>query len=90
MTFREDSVNEFLELFGEAKAQINSFEGCLELELLRDLDNPSVFTTRSIWANKSNLEAYRNSEFFRVTWRKAKDFFADKPMAFSSANAAPT
>ncbi len=32
---------------------------------------------------ESELEAYRNSELFKVTWAQAKLWFGGKPRAFS-------
>ncbi|MDA0194363.1 MAG: putative quinol monooxygenase [Bacteroidetes bacterium] len=84
MTFKEDSVDDFLEIFRENSDQIKACNGCVDLELLRDLDNPNVFITKSRWINQSLLEDYRNSEFFKTTWQKTKPLFSEKPLAFSS------
>ena len=84
MTFREDKVDDFLEIFNNSKNKIRHFEGCHFLELLRDLDAPHVFMTHSHWETEQALETYRQSELFKTTWAATKVLFADKPMAFSS------
>ncbi len=84
MTFRPDGVEAFLNIFHRSKDKIRAFEGCLHLELLRDLDNPAIFTTYSHWTGPEALEAYRQSALFQTTWAATKVLFADKPLAFSS------
>ncbi|MFY0654473.1 MAG: antibiotic biosynthesis monooxygenase [Cyclobacteriaceae bacterium] len=83
MTFREDSINDFLELFGEIKMHIASVDGCLVLELLSDIHHPNVFTTYSHWENEDKLNRYRDSELFGDVWPKTKKMFAEKPVAHS-------
>ncbi|MBO0930913.1 putative quinol monooxygenase [Fibrella aquatilis] len=84
MTFQEDRLADFLAIFEGSKRQIRAFPGCLHLELRRDLDNPNVRMTHSIWASAEALEAYRQSALFRTTWAATKVLFSDKPLAFST------
>lgn len=84
MTFKEDKVLNFLEIFDESKTQIRAFEGCQHLELLQDQTQANVYLTYSHWQSPEALECYRNSDLFRSTWAKTKVLFAEKPMAFSS------
>ena len=84
MTFREDKVEEFLEIFNRSKYQIRAFEGCLHLEFLRDKNAPNIMLTYSHWASEQHLNTYRDSLLFKTTWAATKALFADKPMAFSS------
>ena len=83
MTFQQDKVNEFLAEFEAKKAQIGSFPGCQSVELLNDLANPNIFFTYSVWNSEDDLEHYRNSELFNVTWETVKKLFAAKPEAWS-------
>lgn len=83
MTFQEDRVPDFLEIFEQSKAKIRAFEGCRHLELLQDWDRESVFMTYSHWENAEALEKYRQSELFQTTWAKTKILFLDKPLVFS-------
>ncbi len=84
MTFRPDGVEAFLNIFHRSKDKIRAFEGCLHLELLRDLDNPAIFTTYSHWIGPGALASYRQSDLFGTTWAATKALFAEKPLAFSS------
>ena len=84
MTFQEDKIEEFLEIFNRSKNQIRAFEGCLHLEFLRDKNVPNIMLTYSRWVSEEHLNAYRDSPLFKTTWAATKALFADKPMAFSS------
>ena len=83
MTFQEDKTDTFLALFTSVKHQIRSFPGCQHLELLRDLDNPTVYVTYSYWHSPDALENYRQSDLFKITWAVTKILFAEKAIAFS-------
>jgi heme-degrading monooxygenase HmoA len=87
MTFREECVPEFLQLFAERKATIRGFHGCTHLELLRDNNHPNVFFTYSKWETEDDLNHYRFSEFFKDTWGKTKALFAEKANAWSLVEA---
>lgn len=84
MNFQADKVDDFLAIFENSKHKIRNFEGCQHLELLRDLDNPHIFSTYSLWENAEALENYRQSELFKTTWAATKVLFAAKPFAFSN------
>ncbi len=84
MTFQEDKLDEFMTIFNESKAKIRAFPGCQHLELLRDINRPSVRMTYSLWESEEALEQYRVSELFVTTWAATKVLFADKPVAFSA------
>ena len=88
MHFREDAVNQFIEVFNESCMHIRSFPGCMNLELLQDLDDSSHIFTYSYWKNEESLLAYRNSELFITTWSKTKILFDKKPNAWSLNRAA--
>ncbi|MBC7892936.1 MAG: antibiotic biosynthesis monooxygenase [Sphingobacteriaceae bacterium] len=83
MTFRPEAVAEFEAIFNGSKDRIRAFPGCRHLELLSDLDQPNIFCTYSHWDGPEALEAYRQSEFFKMTWAKTKGLFAEKAVAFS-------
>ncbi len=84
MTFHEDKVADFQQIFAQMQQFIQNFEGCQHLELWQDADNPCIFMTYSFWENTEALERYRQSEFFRTTWAKVKPLFSAKPLAFSA------
>ena len=83
MTFREESTEEFQEIFEASKHKIRAMDGCQYLELLRDINQPNIFMTHSHWNSETDLNNYRDSELFRTTWAKTKVLFAEKPLAFS-------
>ena len=83
LSFQPEKVKDFLEIFRESKYQIRSFPGCLHLELWNNKAEPNVFFTYSFWENELALEAYRESELFKATWKKTKALFNDKPQAWS-------
>lgn len=83
MTFLPTKANDFIQVFNKRKHLIASFEGCQSVELLRDIDSPNVFFTYSKWDTEAHLESYRQSELFKTTWVLVKQWFSDKPAAWS-------
>ena len=83
MTFEPENIASFEHIFAESSGYIRAFPGCHRLELLRDLNNPAVYFTLSIWESEAHLEAYRNSEFFKKVWAQTKMLFARKAQAWS-------
>lgn len=83
MTFREDYVSDFLELFEENKQAIRNQQGCLYLELWRDANHPNSFTTYSKWEQEEDLDRYRNSDLFKAVWKRTKIGFSESPRANS-------
>ena len=84
MTFQEDKLDDFTVIFQASKDKIRAFPGCRHLELLKDLDKPTVRMTYSLWESPEALEQYRQSELFQTTWAATKKLFSDKPVAFSA------
>jgi quinol monooxygenase YgiN len=84
MTFREEATQTFLDdVFEKSKDRIRASPGCRHMELLRQIGQPNVLFTLSIWDNEAALEAYRQSELFQTTWAKTKILFAEKAEAWS-------
>ncbi len=83
MHFTEAGVEEFLQVFNANKEAIRNFEGCSHLQLLRDLNDPTTFTTLSHWRNEECLNNYRNSELFGKVWGRVKTLFSERSIAFS-------
>lgn len=83
LTIKKENIASFEQIFEETKNFIRNFEGCLFLELYQDRNDPSIFFTYSHWENEANLEAYRESDFFRNVWGKTKLLFDKKPEAWS-------
>jgi heme oxygenase (mycobilin-producing) len=83
MSFQPDKVEEFKALFKANWQQIKAFEGCSHVELLQDVNNPSVFFTYSLWEDEGSVEKYRQSELFSRVWSATKILFNEKPRAWS-------
>lgn len=83
LTFKPENISSFERIFENSKNRIQGFEGCRSVELYQDLKDRSVFFTYSIWEKESDLEYYRNSDFFKSVWGKTKLLFSEKPEAWS-------
>jgi len=83
MHFKENNVEDFLEIFHANKKSIRHVNGCTHLVLLADMNHPNVYTTLSHWNSADDLEDYRNSVLFKEVWGKVKVLFSDSPQAFS-------
>jgi heme-degrading monooxygenase HmoA len=83
MTFRKGTEENFLKIFRKNKSAIGNFTGCSHLDLLRDVQNPSIFTTYSHWESEEALNEYRNSALFSIVWLQTKLLFDDQPQAHS-------
>ncbi len=84
MTFKPEEVDNFLEVFEASKHKIRGFKGCSHLELLKDYNDPCVFSTYSFWEDEEALNRYRYSDLFKEVWAQTKPRFSEKPIAFSS------
>lgn len=83
MHFTEAGVEEFLQIFNANKVAIRNFPGCTHLQLLKDMEDPTVYTTLSHWNGPADLENYRKSELFGSVWGRVKTLFAERTQAFS-------
>lgn len=83
MSFHLKHIDAFLSMFNEKKERIRNSDGCNLLELYQDKTNPEIFFTYSYWENEQDLENYRNSDLFKTVWAKTKQYFNDKPLAWS-------
>lgn len=83
MHFTQAGVDEFLSIFSEHKQDIRNFPGCSHLELLRDHNDKTCFTTLSYWDKIESLNAYRQSKLFEEVWGQVKSLFAERSQAFS-------
>jgi heme-degrading monooxygenase HmoA len=83
LTIKSEFINSFQHLFEERNSKIASFPGCVSVELLHDIKDNRVFFTYSKWEKESDLNHYRNSDFFGETWSTVKPMFDAKPEAWS-------
>ena len=84
MTFKPESVDEFISTFREHETAIRNFPGCSYLELLRETEGSAVFFTHSHWDKQSSLKADRDSELFNKVWALTVPLFSEKPEAWSA------
>lgn len=83
MTFKEENIDLFLEIFQNSKNAIRQFEGCTELILYQDASDSRIFFTYSIWELEDHLNKYRTSALFENTWANTKVLFDSKPKAWT-------
>lgn len=83
LSFHEDKIPAFLENFELMKEKIRNAPGNRFLELYQDKNNKSIFFTYSYWEAEEDLENYRKSALFNDIWTYTKQFFNDKPEAWS-------
>jgi|TARA_R110000737_G_scaffold324995_1_gene338157 quinol monooxygenase YgiN len=84
LTFQEERVDEFLSFFETIKLKVNSFPGCLGMQLVQDVKNPCVIFTYSQWQSELELNKYRDSQTFGEVWPNIKPWFGDKPEAWTT------
>ena len=84
MTFRNDAIEQFTEIFNTYQDRIRSAEGCLSVQLLHDVNNPCIFFTYSIWNDETFLEKYRLSSTFGEVWPQVKPLFAAPAEAWTT------
>ena len=78
LTFNEENIESFYELYNKHEKDISSQSGCFSLELVEDPSNPTVVATISKWRDEESLNRYRDSKLFGVVWPDAKELFAAK------------
>jgi quinol monooxygenase YgiN len=83
MTFKPENLEIFIETFNESQRSIKAFDGCVRLDLMKDLNDECTFFTISHWNSEDDLESYRNSYLFKNIWSKVKPLFAKKAEAWS-------
>lgn len=83
MEFKSNEIEQFCTIFEDIKPMIEKMEGCLQVNLHQDALHPEIFFTISHWENETDLNHYRDSEFFIDTWKKVKLLFVKKAEAWS-------
>jgi quinol monooxygenase YgiN len=83
MKFKKEKVTDFITHFDSVKEKVRHQPGCHQVILLQDKKDHTVFFTYSLWENQSDLNLYRNSDFFKEVWVQTKQLFDGKPEAWS-------
>ncbi|MEX1001746.1 MAG: antibiotic biosynthesis monooxygenase [Crocinitomicaceae bacterium] len=84
MTFKADKKDDFQSFFNGIKDQIAAQAGCHEVRLLRDQSDSGIFFTYSVWNDQTALDQYRETDLFAKVWPTVKEWFAEKPEAWST------
>ncbi len=85
MTFREDKCPEFEALFGQINEKIAKQPGCIDVKLLKEINQPGVYFTISHWDSEESLTAYRNTDLFGEVWPTVKSWMSAKAEAWSTS-----
>jgi len=83
MSFKEEGVEPFLQLFKTVEDKINAFPGCEYLQIYFNIKQSNVIFTISHWKDTESLEKYRHFDLFEKTWLQTKKLFNEKPLAWS-------
>ncbi|MEJ7779969.1 MAG: antibiotic biosynthesis monooxygenase [Daejeonella sp.] len=86
MTIESSETHRFEKLFKGSVEHIRVYEGCIDVQLMKDVNKGNVYFTLSKWSNETALDNYRASAFFKLTWSKVKPLFAEKAEAWSLRN----
>lgn len=84
LTFQDEKVANFLSFFETIKLKVNSFPGCLGMQLVQDTNDNCIIFTYSQWQSEENLNQYRDSETFGEVWPNIKPWFKSKPEAWTT------
>jgi len=84
MTFFPGKSDEFMSIFKNNHQTIKASQGCIDLKLVRGIEDENTFFTISIWDSESSLDNYRNSGFFKHTWSITRKLFSEKAKAWST------
>ncbi|MHB1178353.1 MAG: putative quinol monooxygenase [Daejeonella sp.] len=83
MTIQPAQVHQFEKIFNDSVDRIRVYEGCIDVQLMKDVSQENVFFTLSKWKTETALNTYRSSGFFKLTWSKVKPLFAERAEAWS-------
>lgn len=84
LTFKEEHIPTFKEIWNESREKIAAFDGCHFVEMYQSLEPCNICFTYSMWDEEASLNKYRHSELFKMTWAKTKILFDAKPEAWST------
>jgi len=86
MTIQPEKIDQFNRIFNDSVKLIQEYDGCLGVQLMKDVNQENVYFTISKWQTESHLNIYRKSKFFGNTWSTVKVLFAGKAEAWSLDN----
>lgn len=80
------SHEEFTEYINKAKDEFDKFEGCEQIEILKDKIGNNVYFIYTIWKSNKHLNKFRKSEFNKKFWNTIVDLSQNRPQVWSVEN----
>ena len=70
---KEEKIQEFLEVIKVLKEKSLSDEGCVEYDLVKNIEKTNVFTMLEKWESKADLDAHMESLHFKEAFPKLNE-----------------
>ena len=87
MEINESDIDSYMALVQSVLDRIKNFKGCQSVNIFNDKDVPNRFFSYSTWESEEHLDAYRDSELFKITWSELKTFFKSPAQAWTVEDA---
>ncbi len=78
---KPEDLAAFRLLLQESSPRVRGVPGCLSLQIVADVDDPTSFYTLSTWRNVADLEAYRTGPLFANIWPRVKALLRERAWA---------
>lgn len=86
MKIKEHCLSDFINFISATNEKILETEGCKQLELLRDKEDPTVFFIYQFWDSEKSLSKYHRSEFYGRYKEQINSFFEENEQAWIVEN----
>jgi len=84
LTVRDEaSMEAFRNIYAERNPFKNGVQGCMSVKIMKDVTEENIYYIVSHWDRPEDLEAYRQSDYFKETWPMVKAQLATRAEAFS-------
>jgi len=77
------SKTAFEDIYDTRNPHKNGVKGCLDVKVMKDVNEENIYYTVSTWESNDDLEAYRHSPYFKETWPMVKANLAKRAEAYS-------
>lgn len=84
MEIEANQMNLFVKIFEQHAIKMKTVEGCMTMELVKDIFTPTTVFTISVWQGEKALDTYRTSQLFNLIWSELKPLFCAKPAAWTT------
>ena len=78
---KPEDIDAFRLFVRESSLRVRQSPGCLALQIVNDIADPTSFFTLSTWRDADALEAYRASPLFVKIWPRVKAFLCEAAWA---------